>query len=182
MNISEFNKPVKRTGTFANLTKAQDQKLKKWLSSEQTYEETIKCVERDFGIRGVTIGVLKNFRLKYCAPKTDLVAYRPPFVTGEIWEFSLQKMVEALRDPKTRIETRVRISAFFLQLVRMSLQLRKLKAKDRASTPSKPNPIENNTIEEPNPLDDQDKLDEVRRQVFGSAPNPDATPTTPNEN
>jgi hypothetical protein len=180
MNPPILNKPVKPTGTFAKLTDAQKEQLYEWLNSTQTYNETIQCLETEFGIPGVTMGVLKNFRQKYYAQQLEANPHCPRPVPIKIWGFNLGKMVEALKDPETKIEVRVRVSAFLLQLSRVTLEYEKLSAKPRARKGGKAGAgTDSQTVPEENPFDDQDKLDEVRREVFGSAPNSKkSTPAT----
>jgi hypothetical protein len=168
MNPTASDKPVKRKSALAGLDDAQRKQLCEWLNSGQTYDETLKRVETDFGISGTTTSALKHFRKKHCTVDLPERPICPPGIPRDVWEASLAKMQEVLRDPDTKMELRVRVSAFLLQLLRLTLDSKRLKAKPRAR--KNPKGADVSLPAEENPLDDQDKLDEIRREVFGSAP------------
>jgi len=175
MNPFALTKPVKPGGALSTLSDEQSQELKEWLNTGKSYREIMGLVEKDFGIILKTTSPLKQFRKKIRVAELRDRPYCPPQVPLEVWIFSIAEMVKVLRNPKTSIETRVRVSAFLLQLSRMTLDYNKLNAKTRARKAAKAEATNagdkrENAAEEINPLDDQDKLDEVRRQVFGSAP------------
>jgi hypothetical protein len=171
MNLAEFKKPVKTTGRLTGLTEPQEKQLAEWLNSTMTYKEMMDLVKKDFGITLSSPTPLKQFRKRMLIAQLEARPICPPGIPREVWDASLAEMEKVLRDKETTIEQRVRVSAFLLQLSRLTLDQNRLSAKLRARKAAKAKAVsDNQNVPEENPLDDQDKLDEVRCQVFGSAP------------
>jgi hypothetical protein len=165
MNTLPINKPVKLTGTFADLTDPQRQQLIEWLNSTQTYEETKDLVEKEFKIQFKGVGPLRQFWKQVCVPRLQSV-YCPPLIPREVWETSIAEMVKVLKDPKTEIEIRLRVSALLLQIGRLTMIQNKVFEKTRATKISKTKPVDDN----PDSLENAD-IEDIRRLLFGPPKN-----------
>lgn len=167
MNTPPFNKPVKRRGALSDLPVAQQQQLKVWLNTDMTYREIMGFVKKEFGVSLNSVSPLKQFRKRMRVEELQERPICPPCIPREIWECSITKLKEVLYDPATSVERRVRVSAFLLQLTRLTLDANRFKTKGRAAKGSKARAASAKREPEENPLDDQEKIDEARRQVFG---------------
>ena len=118
MNTGSLTKSFKLKGDLANITEAQQEQLAGWLNSTRTYKAIMELVETNFKISLKSRSALKQFRkrLREAALLQQQKVFCPPHVPRDVWEASLGEMVKVLRSPdsETKIEVRVRVSAFLL--------------------------------------------------------------------
>ena len=164
MKKISLRKPRPSTARLLNLPPDRKEKLIQWMLSGMLYSEISKNVANEFGIVFKSYSPFEDFWRIVCQPlakQRKLGIQLPP--TSSTVNRGIEKM---LLDPATNVEDLKEVISLAVKAGQIELNLEKLNYK--GARKSKARPAE---PEEPNPLDDQEKLDEVRRQVFGSAPN-----------
>jgi len=113
--------------------------------------KSINQVERFWSIAGIAVMKWQQFR--------------PDNVSPVAWECARRKNESVVKNPNSNPS---QVKAALIFLTTGGRQITNPHTEDPDSTPGAENP---ETLDMVNPLDDQEKLDEIRREVFGSAPN-----------
>lgn len=157
-----LKKPSPSRGKLFNLSAEQQALLVDWMMSRVTYAVILERVRTQFGVSFNSTVPLERFWRKVCRPMLLKQQSEQNQVASRISSSAKRDIKKLIENPNANIEE-------------LKEALRQVAASPEKppAKPADPARSKEMTIDESNPLDDQDKLDEIRRQVFGSAPNPD---------
>jgi hypothetical protein len=165
MKRPNIYKPTKPRSELTKLSAEHQQKLAEWLNSTLTYEEIKDKVEKEFKVRLKSTKALLDYRRRIMVPQLRQQHQLCPLnVPLDAWRLTLAEIEKALRDPKTKIEIRLRICTFLISLDRALAVRETLEAKARASKPSKTGVA----AEDPNSLENAN-LEDIRHLLFGDS-------------
>jgi hypothetical protein len=164
MKKISLKKPTPLKARLLTLPDDQREKLIEWMTSGMLYSDIRDRVAKEFGIVLKSNTPFEKFWKIVCHPivKQRKLGIEPPPTSSTV-NRGIEKM---LQDSATTVEDLKQVLTLAVKAGQIELDLEKLNYKAVNKDSAKKSPIE-----EQNPLDDQEKLDEVRRQVFGSAPN-----------
>jgi hypothetical protein len=159
MKIIPLRKPRPTPGKLFNLTSEQRDKLINWMMSGLTYADLIERVRKEFGVSFKTQRPFEHFWIKVCRPILLQRQAEEICAAAAVSNTARKEIKKLLENPEAKVDELKEV-------------LRQIVANDEKpeSKSAQPAPAKEKATDEANPLDDQDKLDEIRRQVFGSAP------------
>jgi hypothetical protein len=159
MKKISLRKPCPSPAKLLNLPEEQRDKLINWMMSGLAYDDIMKRVNEQLGQSIKTTGPLKRFWKKVCRPVLLQRQAEAKRAASTISTTIRKDIKKALENPEAKIEELKEV-------------LRQIVAGEEkpASKLLEPAHSKEKAMDEANPLDDQEKLDEIRRQVFGSAP------------
>jgi hypothetical protein len=155
MKKISLRKPTRGRGKLINLPDEKRELLISWMMSDTPYAEILDRVRNQFGLPFKSTVPLERFWRKVCRP------------------ILLQRRTDELRAASTaRKDIKKALENPEANVAELKEILRQFVANDERppSKPGDPAHPKEMATDETNPLDDQEKLDEIRRQVFGSAP------------
>lgn len=165
MKTDRLAKPLSPKSQLMKLTEDQRGQIIDWLLTGKSCVTIKDSVEKDFGLALDTIRPIRRFWTKTRPLVMKWQQLRPDFVSTLGWELTRREAVKKLEISTTAYEQRKAILKF-LETGRYH------KPGPGEENPASPNHggKKQEPVEETNPLDDDEKLRQVRIEVFGSAP------------
>jgi hypothetical protein len=159
MKKISLRKPSRGRGKLINLPDEQRALLINWMMSDTPYAELLPRVNKQFGLSYTSTVPLERFYKRFCRPILLQKRADELRAAAAVSSTARKDIKKLLENPEADIEELKEV-------------LKQVIANDEnpGTKPAHPAHAKETTTDEANPLDDQEKLDEIRRQVFGSAP------------